>query len=394
MMLVLFLVSCNVPGPAVPERVPEFVSALPGYLIVEYLDPDLVIGKLDWSGEPQVQPLLTHCERCSETSVSADGTKIAYLELSLEWDGGDDVWQLALGNTHPQPMIQDERPKRYPVWGPQGNHIAYVIQHDPYLPPDRPATDISQITPSSSENPVIIVYRHSTLHVYNLTDRVEVQLTPVTGYVLNFAWSPSGEQIVISARLEDMNEDGEVNFDDPARLYMVTLSDQTLTPFASLEASRAQMLKPSWSADGRYIAYVTNTSHLVIVSTTTGAEMARFEIGPGGDYYWSPNARQIAYIGFSTPEDSVLFFDDLFVFDLSTEKHTQITHTHTRTVYGSWELNGIKLRELVWSPDGQYVALAWETSGKTHLVVADVNTAQLTQITQLTQHHRLVSWKE
>lgn len=370
--MICLLVRC-VPNAPTPSSVSEVLSHLSGFFIIESLDPKLEICRLDIATNNQILPIVTNCEdKCFESSLSSDRTKLLYLDSSL---GADSIWQVTLEDSKFQLLLRDEREKLFPMWSSDGSKLAYLILRDPY-------------TPTGGAIPV---YPHATLHVLNSTTNDEIRLTPLDGKVLTFAWEPSGEHIVISARLEDVNGDGEVDFDDPAQLYMVALSDRTITLVKS-SLSQTPMLHPSWSADGRYIAYDNSGSSLIIVEAFTGEEVTRLEkFSPIYAYHWSPREARIAYVGYSNYPDKVDLYDDLFVFDLATGEHSRLTDTSAYTV-GPYDYQEIRLDHPVWSPDGEYIAFVWRAQGGTHLIVASEDGSQLTWVAQIDQYYRLVGW--
>ena len=355
---------------------------------MECLSPAPSICRLSFPEGDSIDAAIPDCnEDCTGAALSRDGTKIAYFKATSDGAG---IWQFALGNQQSQVVMQNEDPKISLGWTPDGESMTYVVLRDIRVLSEDEVEAIAK-NPNAPSEPVPI-YHHSTLHIYNLANGNEIQLTSSKGNVLAYDWSPSGDQIVISARLEDLNQDGAIDFDDPARLYIITLSDQTLEPFVPLGISRVQMLEPSWSFDGQYIAYVTDGGDLVIISTATGSEIVRFGISAGRAYRWAPDTLRIAYIGYTHPDDAVVSYTDLYMFDLATGTSKRLTDTSSRTVFGCWERNGINLDNLAWSPDGKYVALIWRTEGKKHLVVSRVDDAQLTWVIELEQYYRLIAW--
>jgi Tol biopolymer transport system component len=387
-LILIWSSSCTSLDPPVPEHIPELRSSLSGCLIMDCLDPQPTVYELDASRDHHTSLLIPDCdEKCFEVSFSADGEKALYLEKST---AGNMVRQFDFDSRSSQMLLYNEEPIMSLSWSPNGDMIAYEVLRDSYIPL---VENDAWKDPNAPPDP-IPVYRHSTLHIYNLANGSEIQLTPSNGNVSTYNWSPSGDQIVISARLEDLNQDGTIDFSDPARLYIITISTQTLEPFAPQDVSRMQMLKPSWSFDGQYITYVTDIDRLVIVSTTTGSEIAHFDVSAGRVYRWAPNALKIAYIGATFPEDSVVGYKDLYLFDLATGANEQLTNTSTRTVFGCWDRNGISFGDLLWSPDSKYVALVWRTEGKEHLVVSCVDNAQLTWVTELEPYCNLVMWED
>lgn len=145
-----------------------------------------------------------------------------------------------------------------PAWSYDGRQIAYLRATDPIVFVD-------------SEIPA---YQHTVLEVIDVDTTAAQTLTPPTGDVLDFSWSPSGEQILISARIEDHNRDGNIDHRDPARLYLITLADQSLQPVADYTPPGLAVEKPGCSSDGNHISYIVRMTELVIMAMPQGQEIA------------------------------------------------------------------------------------------------------------------------
>jgi Tol biopolymer transport system component len=269
------------------------------------------------------------------------------------------------------------------MWSPDGSLIAYRIQEDLYTldTPDGPRQ----------------FYRHSSLHVARADGSGEARLTRRDGNVLAFDWAPDSERLVISACLEDLNQDGIVGDGDRTRLYVVDLATREVRPLLSDVDATLSMYKPSWSPDGVHIAYIeghgdpASYGDLVVVRVDDGSEVARLDVSPGAEYAWSPSGNEIAYVEFQVA--GRVGYEDLFVFSLTTGDMTRATDTSLYSVFSANELNGINLDHVVWSPDGNYLAFVWRTGGKDYIVVASADGTRLSRVVGLGPgYHLLIAW--
>jgi TolB protein len=115
--------------------------------------------------------------------------------------------------------------------------------------------------------------------------------------------------------------------------------------------SRESLLSPSWSPDGRKIAYVSfesGNSNIYVQDITTGARqlVEAHAKGINGAPAWSPDGSKLAvalsYVG--NPE--------IFVLDMATRKETRLTNSLSIDT------------EPVWSPDGQSIYFTSDRSGR------------------------------
>jgi Tol biopolymer transport system component len=325
--------------------------------------------------------MMPNCKSCFEPSLSPSGQKIAFGQQSSE---GSNIWQMGIDSDAPKPLIQNEANSRDPEWSPDGSMIAYRVQEDPYTldTPDGPRQ----------------MYRHSSLHVVKLDGTENRQLTRRDGVVLTYDWAPDSEQLVVSACLEDLNEDSIVDERDRARLYIIDLDTYEVQLFLNDVDTKLSVYRPSWSPDGTYISYIegrgdpASYGDLIVVRVDDGFEIVRLGVSPSAEYAWSNDGTKIAYVELWT--DDRVSYEDLFVFELSTGDVTRLTDTSQYTPFGAWELNGITLSDPIWSVDGDHLAFIWRTGGKDYIVVASTNGLQVSRIVELgSEYHRLVVWR-
>ncbi|MCD4737838.1 MAG: hypothetical protein K8R89_01080 [Anaerolineae bacterium] len=383
-VVTVWFMGCSALRPAVPDRDADGVADLSGILVVECIvDSEGRVCALDLPPESQVRVVTADCEgNCLAPSLSSSGQKIIFTQVS---SAGTDIWQIDAAGRALRPLIQGETIDRNPVWSPDASWIAYRVLEDPY----------TLDTPSGH---TLQAYRHSSLHVARPDGTDEGRLTSREGYVYAFDWAPDGNQIVISVRLEDVNQDGIMDRKDRVRLYTVNLATRDVRSVLNDVNPGLSMHEPSWSPDGDHIAYIeghgdtTSYGDLVVVRANDSSEVARLDISPGAAYSWSPDGKKIAYVGYPDTVSRVGYVD-MFVFNLSTQNETRLTDTSLYTVFGSYEFNGIILDDPVWSPDGGYLAFVWKKGGKSYVVVASADGSWLSRLVELgTGYYHLSTW--
>jgi Tol biopolymer transport system component len=181
-------------------------------------------------------------------------------------------------------------------------------------------------------------------------------------------WSPDGRRIAFT-RNEDVGESTTFTDDDVFLMTADGDDQHQLTP----EQVGSMSLQPSWSPDGREIAFIRGESvasavpsrfgDLYVMGVNDGAarQVAR---GPLNDPDWSPDGREVVYTR-GTDLATIGASMDLFVLDLTNGAERQLTATPD--VFES---------AAAWSPDGERIAFARWTNrtqydGKAVLRVID-----------------------
>ncbi len=129
--------------------------------------------------------------------------------------------------------------------------------------------------------------------------------------------------------------------------------------------SKESLLSPSWSPDGRKIAYVSfesGNSNIYVQDITTGSRqlVESHRKGINGAPSWSPDGSKLAvalsYVGNL----------ELFVLDLATHQETRLTNSLSIDT------------EPVWAPDGQSIYFTSDRSGRPQIyqVAASGGSAQ------------------
>ncbi|MCW8808560.1 MAG: S9 family peptidase [Rhodanobacter sp.] len=298
--------------------------------------PQSDLWRVRYDGSERTQ--LTHTPDSDESlpQWSRDGKFIAFLsDRKRDADASEattQVWLMPADGGEARPVTNLPSGVRDFVWSPDGKQLA-VIAFDPEFPPGT----------SKPKNPLPIV-----------TDRFQFK-DDDTG------WLGSRHQ----------------------HLYIVDIASGKAV---QLTAGKHDEQLPSWSPDGKLIAYVTKRGadpdrtldyDIYVIAPHAGASERQLTTFPGSDldpYWgtrpaWSPDSRRIAYL--QSGEDKWIYYApwQLAVIDVASGKATlpaQIDRCVTK---------------VHWSPDGKSILALIEQPEVTHLARIDLPSGKVTELT-------------
>ncbi|MFN3649193.1 MAG: PDZ domain-containing protein [Armatimonadota bacterium] len=306
----------------------------------------------------------THAEEvplpmAEEGSYSADGKHLAYVPLRRSFSswkryrGGTatPVWLADLSDSSIQKLPRTDSNDFEPMW--VGEKVYFLSDRD------GPVTLYSYDTKSkkvakaikndgldiksASAGPGAIAYEQfGRLHLYDLksgdTKPVEVRLTgdlpevrprfeKVRDEIRGFSISPTGVRVVVEAH-------GEI----------LTVPTDKGDPRNLTETPGAAERDPTWSPDGKWIAYFSDEGgeyQLHLKDQTGRRELRKLALDDAPSYFygptWSPDSKKLAYT------DRRL---NLCYLDIETGKRTKVD-TNT---YDDWGMMQ------TWSPDSKWLA--------------------------------------
>ncbi len=147
-----------------------------------------------------------------------------------------------------------------PAWSPDGQHIAYIVQH-----PD-----------------------HTDLYVFDVASFTATKLAENAS---DPSWSPDGQRIA----------------------YTGHEGDNVTVDFIDVKGGKSTQLTigyyPMWSPDGKHLAYlVAQTLHLASADGAPPRLPITASTLTVWDYWWSPDGRQIAFMAQGTTDNTTILY--------------------------------------------------------------------------------------
>lgn len=339
----------------------------------------------DGSGMPEPLPLPAGVQG----SYSPDGQSIAY-EPITKWEeawkqyhGGQTtpIWIVNLKTLDLVKVPRDNSNDSDPVW--VGDSVYFLSDRNGHMSLfryDTKSKQVSQVVDNKSYDlksvqggPGGLVYEQfGSIHLVDTADnnadhvipiQVHGELANLTPHlapvhpdeIRNFAMSPTGARVAFEAH-------GEI-FTVPAEKG----DTRNLT-----NTSGVAEREPSWSPDGKTIAYFSDASgeYQLYLRDQNGFKAPTvIDVGPNPSYFygptWSPDSKHIAY------SDK---HNRLWLLDLPAGKPVQID----KAIYGSF---GFGFGES-WSPDSKWIAYERDLDNQLHAIfLYSMETHKSTQVT-------------
>ena len=228
----------------------------------------------------------------SDPQMSPDGSKVAYVHTTIDYDKNDyvkHIWLHDVSSGRDTQFTSGIGKDSYPRWSPSGNKLLFL---------------------SSGREPD----SKTELYIINVSGGEAQKVASLETGVSNPVWSPDGKTVLFSSRVwEPEKPDTDV--------VVVTRIWYKLNGVGMFAGKRV---------------------HLFAVKATGGKpkQLTKGEFDVGA-YTWSPDSKEIAYVTNKTPDQDRSHIRDIYVIPAKGGEANKITKSIHEIDAISWSTHGI-----------------------------------------------------
>jgi len=296
---------------------------------------------------------------------SPDGKWVAYTVGSTDADKDKrdtDVWMVSWDGTQQLRLTSSPESESVPRWSPDGRYLSFLA---------------SRGTEDEKK-------RGAQVWLLNRAGGEAEKLTNIKGGASDYVWSPDSKQLVIVSRDEDPADEPEkmegwkrktkppividrYHFKQDREGYLkrlythLWLFDVAGRKAEALTSGSYDDSQPSWSPNGRQIAFVSrrgpdpdrsNDSNVFVIEAKPGSQprqLTTFQGSDSGRPAWSPDGQLIAYLQGDEPRFSAYNLGKLAIIPSTGGPPKLLTEALDRNVSGPvlWTSDGKSLLFLV-----------------------------------------------
>jgi TolB protein len=235
-------------------------------------------------------------------SFAPDGSRLVYISIV---EGREQLFVMNADGSGQRQVTRDQADHEDPAWSPDGSKIAFVLIRD----------------------------GHKRIHLINPDGSQLEAVTPATQSAIHPSWSPDSRRILYCT-----DDDLRPPVKNEAEIYAIDLTTRRIATLVSGGINTFPVLSP----DGRHLAFrrmVGETNSEVFVADADGANPRNVTIHPAFDGWpsWSPDGRRIAFA--SNRHSSY----QIWVMDAGGGNPQLVANTEGRATVPRWSPDGRRI---------------------------------------------------